>query len=227
MRKIAFATLLLTGTALAHSANAATFTSDHCTGNCGPQATGFATITGTQVGTGVVDITINLLNGNGIVDTGLHAFTFNLIGNPTVTFSNFSSPLFDVVNSATNTVGATSIHQDGFGDFEYALDYTGGSGASNPFSGPLSFRLTGTGLTLASFAELSSGGSPSAYLTLDIISGTTGKTGAVDCCDVGITPFGINAVPGPIAGAGLPGLLAACFALFGLNRRRRRNNGTT
>jgi hypothetical protein len=178
------------------------------------------------VGNGVVDITITLLNGNGIVDTGLHAFTFNLIGNPTVTFSNFTSPLFDVVGSATNTVGASSIHQDGFGDFEYALDYTGGSGASNPFGGSLSFRLTGTNLTLASFAELSSGGSPSAYLTLDIISGTTRNTGAVDCCDVGVTPFGVNAVPGPIAGAGLPGLLAACFGLFGLNRRRRRLNGT-
>src|SRR4029078_528097 len=79
---------------------AATFTSDHCTGGCGPQATGFATITGTQAGTDTVDITITLLNGNKFVDTGLHAFTFNLIGDPTVTFSNFSSPLVDVVGSA-------------------------------------------------------------------------------------------------------------------------------
>ena len=29
------------------------------------------------------------------------------------------------------------------------------------------------------------------------------------------------AVPGPVAGAGIPGLIAACVALFGLNRRRR------
>ena len=29
------------------------------------------------------------------------------------------------------------------------------------------------------------------------------------------------AVPGPIAGAGIPGLIAACAMLFGLNRRRR------
>ena len=32
----------------------------------------------------------------------------------------------------------------------------------------------------------------------------------------------VQAVPGPIAGAGIPGLLAACFGLIGLARRRRR-----
>jgi hypothetical protein len=32
-------------------------------------------------------------------------------------------------------------------------------------------------------------------------------------------------VPGPIVGAGLPGLLVAAFALFGMNRFRRRRNG--
>jgi hypothetical protein len=31
----------------------------------------------------------------------------------------------------------------------------------------------------------------------------------------------VNAVPGPMAGAGLPGLLAACLGIWGLNRRRR------
>jgi hypothetical protein len=36
-----------------------------------------------------------------------------------------------------------------------------------------------------------------------------------------------NAVPGPVLGAGLPGLLAACGGLFGLNFWRRRRNGAT
>lgn len=34
--------------------------------------------------------------------------------------------------------------------------------------------------------------------------------------------FLLPAVPGPVVGAGLPGLLAACFGLIGLNRLRRK-----
>lgn len=49
-----------------------------------------------------------------------------------------------------------------------------------------------------------------------------GQTGLVDCCIGQPTPFDVNPVPGPIVGAGLPGLIVGCLALVGLARRRRK-----
>ena len=40
-----------------------------------------------------------------------------------------------------------------------------------------------------------------------------------------IVPIVTAAVPGPIAGAGIPGVIAACMTLFGLGRYRRRRHG--
>jgi hypothetical protein len=52
------------------------------------------------------------------------------------------------------------------------------------------------------------------YLDISGVGGGTAGYGG----DLTTTPF---AVPGPIVGAGLPGLLAALFGLFGLRWRRR------
>jgi len=49
--------------------------------------------------------------------------------------------------------------------------------------------------------------------------GLQGGSGVGINNDVNITPF---AVPGPIVGAGLPGLIVGCLTLMGLARRRRK-----
>jgi hypothetical protein len=217
------ATVLLAGAAINTPASAAEFTSDHCNPLCGPQDS-FATITGTQVGTGIVSVTITPLNGNGLVGglNGLTTFTFNSTQNQAITFDfGTNALLFDVSNSLTNTALAGDIHQNGFGTFEYGFNYIGAPGGSDPFFGSLTFTLSGTGLTLASFTELSTGGDPNAYLALDIIT-TGGRTGLVDCCSPGITPFDVSPVPGPIVGAGLPGLIAACMTMLGIRRYRNK-----
>jgi len=205
---------------------AATFTSDHCDPLCGPQPTGFATITGTQVGVDTVSVTITPLNGNGLVGglNGLTTFTFNSLQNQAITF-NFgaNAALFDVSNSATNTANAGAISQDGFGTFEYGFNYIGGNGGSNPFTGPLTFTLSGAGLTLASFTELSTNppGNVPAFMALDIISalGGVGNTGVVDCCAPGVTPFD---VPGETPIPGAVWLFASGIGIGGAILRRRR-----
>jgi len=206
-------------------ASSATFTSDHCTDGCGPQVTGFATITGTQVDANTVDVTITPLNGNKIIGSGLYTFTFNLTTNVDITYSNFSATGFSVIDgfgAGSLSQHAGAIHNDGLGVFEYGIDKDV-NGGGNGLVGPLSFRITGTGLTLDDFAEKSiiPPGDLSVYLALDIISGTTGKTGLVDCCSVGVTPFGVE-TPLPAA----VWLFAGGLGVLGVfSRRKRKSRG--
>jgi hypothetical protein len=214
----AFALSVVTTQASADTLFPGSFTSDHCSGDgCGTPP--FATITGVQ-GVDSVTLTITLLNGNGIVNTGFDSFAFNLIGDPTITYSGLP-PTFTVndgfnIGSGTGNLSQDpgSYQEDGFKSFEYAINYDS-KGGSDPYTTPLTFTISGAGLTLASFTELSTNppnGGTAAYMMLDIISKETGQTGPVDLSTV--------AVPGPIVGAGLPGLAVCCLGMLGLARRR-------
>ena len=66
-------------------------------------------------------------------------------------------------NNLTQSAGA--IGNNGFGTFEYGVDFTP-NGGGNGFAGSLSFRLTGTGLTLDDFAEKSINGDVAAFFAL-------------------------------------------------------------
>jgi len=55
---------------------------------------------------------------------------------------------------------------------------------------------------------------------MDIVS--TGVISDFEHFRIDVAPTA--AVPGPIAGAGLPGLIAACMALYGFGQRRRKRN---
>jgi len=223
-KKILLTAAVLLGTAVVSpvSAATATFTSDHCSGSGGctgsGQPGGFATIEATQIDANTVGITITPLNGNHIIGSGLTTFTFNLTNDATITYSPLPSG-FDVVNSTTNTQTAGVIHNNGFGDFEYGIDYSP-NGAPG-FIGPLSFQLTSPGgLTLANFGELSTGGDVAAFFALDILSGTNGNTGLVDCCVGRSTPFQVSTVPLPAAFPLFAGGLGV-MGVLGWRRRRK------
>lgn len=59
------------------------------------------------------------------------------------------------------------------------------------------------------------------YITAFFNEGSNGMIADANSGALFVNTQGIAAVPGPIVGAGLPGVIAGCIALFGLQRRRR------
>jgi len=174
---MALVALALVGSATVANATPITLNilSDHCTGGCGPQTGGFGTISLTEVDFNSVAVVINLLNGNKFADTGFDGIVgFNLIGNPTVTYTD--------VSAGFEGLGYGPYSKfNGFGTFEYAIAGTFGNGGGNAVFGPLMFTVNASSaITAQSFLEFSSGKGESAYFVVDILSGTTGNTGLVD-----------------------------------------------
>jgi len=166
--------LALWGASAAHAQTVFNLTTDECTGGCGTSP--FGTVKLQQDGTNSVLVTVNLLNGDKFIDTGAHhTFTFDIAGAATITS----------LTAGYTADAAGSYSQPGFaGTFTYAIECTGcGPGGSSPVGGTLSFIVTESGLTPASF--ISNG---SAFFTADII-GNNGKTGAVGAPGPGsVTP---------------------------------------
>jgi PEP-CTERM motif-containing protein len=152
----------LWGASAAHAQTFYNLTVDHCTSGCGTSPFGTVEL---QPGTNSVLVTVSLLNGDQFVDSGLHAFTFDVGG--TAAISGLTAGF------TADALG--SYHQDGFGDFPYAIECgtACGPGGSSPGGSTLSFTVTQSGLTVSSFVS-----NGSAFFTADIL-GTNGKTGPV------------------------------------------------
>lgn len=185
----------------------------------GTQPSNVGTITLTQNGAGV-DVSVDLLTGYGIVNTGgPHTpFGFNLSGSLAgLTISHWTTPASGSYTNTLNNSGTFSLDTAGgstpsYGNFNVALDDSAGNGSSKGYFGDLLFTLTRNGgLDTNDFVANGAGYFFTADLSNNINSGNTGA----QAWSEGIDPP--TSVPEPFTmslfGMGLAGMA-------GLRRRK-------
>jgi hypothetical protein len=178
----------------------------------GAAAATVPTLTVSQVATNEVSVTLTLPSGDVFATGGAgNSLNFDLSGNPNLTgdISNLSTGF-----SATSLISGQSIHSDGSGDWQYAFDCSScGNGTSPPTSsGPLSFDITLTGITPASFIANASGN----LFATDI--GVPNGNGGFDTGVFAGTAITTTPLPGALVLFGT--VLFGAGGMFGRARRR-------
>jgi hypothetical protein len=157
----------------------------------------------------ITDLGVNPSSGAGIFS---HSPGFGSFDDQ-YTFQLSGGTPFLAIASVTNTFASLSDFIFNFnGSVFNSVDGIIGNGNDIRVVGPIaatSCPITPNCQELSGSGILSAG---SYYLDISGIAGSTAGYGG---------NLSVSAVPGPIVGAGLPGLLAAGLMLFGLQRRRR------
>ena len=170
-----------------------------CTAGCGT-----VTISndGTKDVTFVIDITTSTLDIHGIGES----FAFDVTG----------TGISVGITGANGTVWSTTLETSGVGQQDGLGNFTDAVNCNGAISGNLCGTKVTIDLTSASNISLALNNDSNPFslkLSTNGDNKTTGfSTGTL-----------VTAVPGPVAGAGLPGLIAACGGLIALARRRRRS----
>jgi hypothetical protein len=159
-------------------------------------------IAGCTGGGSSLTCTFTAINGEVFVDS--QAADINLSANSTVNIAASSETFtFNNVTSTNSTLQSPGGNVDGLGTFTVVDNLN----TSPPRANTITITLSGTNLATA--------------------PNLSGNTFGAHLCDTVTDPncaatFFSAPVPGPILGAGLPGLMMACTGLIVLARRRRK-----
>jgi hypothetical protein len=163
--------------------------------------------------TDTVEVTIDM-TPSFLIDVGSHfLLTMSLLGTGRFDQSTFNALNPTLVGDLTAQSHGGSYNNGTFHGFTDAIAGDCGSGSSSGGCGSVvKFDI----INFQGFGSITNGGN-SIFAAVDISYKDTGMTGTV-----GLTGgIPVSSVPGPLAGAGLPGVIAACGGLLALARRRR------
>ena len=185
-------------------------TSDHCSGGCGTAP--FGTVTLTQSGANV-DVTVSLFTGYKFVQTGAGAGMNFLFDNSAITLANITN-IVSATGQAMTATGSVipGLHADGTGTWMWGIYcWTCGTGATDAFAGPITFRVTNTTLAQMEVGHPVVGFGTELFVA-DVLA-PNGNTGPVD---VNTPPKGVQTIPD-----GGTTLMLLGTALSGLGLARR------
>jgi hypothetical protein len=225
MKKLLLATTAtLAFWAVAGPASAATFTLSDFAGT-GVFGTATATDLGAQPGsTDTVDLFINMAP-NVLIDTGSHfSLTLSLIGTGRIDPTSIAFQTPPGSGGFTVEAHGGSYMNAPFGNFTDALSADCSPSMGTGCGSTLDLHITnfqGFGAASNTF----NGNMIFAAVDVLLANCTGGCTGVVGL--TGGIPTQTSAVPGPIVGAGLPGIVAGCMTMLGLGRWRKRRNALT